>query len=814
MFEKPVPEIDVDKLMQEIREELPLRNGSPASPAASTMSMMDLAVDLDDVVVQLTRGPPKLNAPPPVQLSALIQGFACIPEQCPLKDHAAYHLADFDEYEDAEFVLAAYKAILKREADADGLHCYSEMLRKGATKAEILYRIERSPEARLIGTKISGLKLPYLISSLSRLPVFGKVFSVMFAIWKLPDIERNQRRQLSANAQRIRRNEEISARNLKTAIEALRRLEYSQNALSDMTRLLASKTHAEALQKALSQTSAAVQALQKQTSTHVDRKLFDQHVYALWAAAEKNADSELVEAGLRQLQVVAETKVDRSEFERWTGDVGASVQAIAAAKADAKEFAQAKMAIEDVVEKLHILRESKADASAFRDFDALFSRTIEAKAEREELGRLASQLSGLLDDRASKDDLQIVSESIESAHLAIANIRTDFADTDIRVTEMSSFLAEHNTALEDLQRSAKTALEDFIAQMDRKTDFPVDTKADRAAIDGMKIELTNMVDQATAALADRFDHVASTKADAAFVEAVKAETNSVIATTHKATVEELNSALAFVNSRALDLKKNVLDQDRRLGLLLEEARKRLPKPISVSQIATMLTEEDHRLDAMYASFEDQFRGTRDDIRRRQAIYLPYVQEAKGGSALAPIIDIGCGRGEWLELLRDEGLVAMGVDLNRIFLDGCRGLNLDVTEQDAIEFLRQRKRDSVGVVTSFHMIEHLEHRMLIALLDETFRVLRPGGIAIFETPNPRNVVVGSCNFYLDPTHKRPLPPELSRYLLEARGFSKVEVKELHPCNTEQMVSEGVKEVKDMLNRMFYSSQDYAVIGRKV
>jgi O-antigen chain-terminating methyltransferase len=258
----------------------------------------------------------------------------------------------------------------------------------------------------------------------------------------------------------------------------------------------------------------------------------------------------------------------------------------------------------------------------------------------------------------------------------------------------------------------------------------------------------------------------------------------------------------------------VLDQDRRLGLLLEEARKRLPKPISVSQIATMLTEEDHRLDAMYASFEDQFRGTRDDIRRRQAIYLPYVQEAKGGSALAPIIDIGCGRGEWLELLRDEGLVAMGVDLNRIFLDGCRGLNLDVTEQDAIEFLRQRKRDSVGVVTSFHMIEHLEHRMLIALLDETFRVLRPGGIAIFETPNPRNVVVGSCNFYLDPTHKRPLPPELSRYLLEARGFSKVEVKELHPCNTEQMVSEGVKEVKDMLNRMFYSSQDYAVIGRKV
>jgi hypothetical protein len=117
------------------------------------------------------------------------------------------------------------------------------------------------------------------------------------------------------------------------------------------------------------------------------------------------------------------------------------------------------------------------------------------------------------------------------------------------------------------------------------------------------------------------------------------------------------------------------------------------------------------------------------------------------------------------------------------------------------------------VTSFHLIEHLPHKVLISLIDETLRVLRPGGVAIFETPNPRNLIVAACNFYLDPTHRHPLPPELSCYLLEARGFCNVDTLEIHPFGSDFQITEGAAKVKDTLNQYLFSAQDYAVIARK-
>jgi O-antigen chain-terminating methyltransferase len=227
----------------------------------------------------------------------------------------------------------------------------------------------------------------------------------------------------------------------------------------------------------------------------------------------------------------------------------------------------------------------------------------------------------------------------------------------------------------------------------------------------------------------------------------------------------------------------------------------------------MLEEEDHQLDSMYANFEDRFRGTRSDISQRQSIYLPYVQEAKAGTLNAPVVDLGCGRGEWLELLKSEDLVARGVDRNRIFISSCRELNLEVDDQDAVTFLRQLKPNTLGAITAFHLIEHLPHKYLISLIDEALRVLRPRGIVIFETPNPANLIVGACNFYLDPTHIHPLPPDLSRYLLEARGFCNVEVKTLHPYRSDHPVIDAETSVKETLNQFFFSAQDYAVIGRK-
>ena len=278
-------------------------------------------------------------------------------------------------------------------------------------------------------------------------------------------------------------------------------------------------------------------------------------------------------------------------------------------------------------------------------------------------------------------------------------------------------------------------------------------------------------------------------------------------------VAQLHDTLRDLRRQLFDQKRTILDQQRRLGLLLEEARKRLPAPLNTEQLTTLLSEEDHLLDAMYATFEDQFRGTREDIQNRQRIYLPLIQDCQAGTDDAPVLDVGCGRGEWLALLRDEGLTACGVDLNRIFVQQCQEDQLTVIEQDAIAYLRSLPNHALGAITGFHIIEHLPTRTLIALFDEALRVLRPGGGVIFETPNPGNVLVGSCSFYMDPTHRNPLPPLLSRYLIEARGFVRVEIRELHPVDVSQHITEGPSAIIGPLNHYLFGPQDYAVIAYK-
>src|SRR5262249_31917377 len=162
---------------------------------------------------------------------------------------------------------------------------------------------------------------------------------------------------------------------------------------------------------------------------------------------------------------------------------------------------------------------------------------------------------------------------------------------------------------------------------------------------------------------------------------------------------------------------------------------------------------------LYVAFEDQFRGTREDIKKRCRVYLPIIQDAGVGADEMPILDLGCGRGEWLELLQDEGLQARGLDINPLLVEACRKRGLEVVEGDMIAFLRTLPDASVGGITGFHIIEHVPLEILINVLDETVRVLKPGGLAIFETPNPQNILVGSCNFYIDPTHRRPLHSQM-------------------------------------------------------
>ena len=268
-----------------------------------------------------------------------------------------------------------------------------------------------------------------------------------------------------------------------------------------------------------------------------------------------------------------------------------------------------------------------------------------------------------------------------------------------------------------------------------------------------------------------------------------------------------------IQHQITDHNYTIVDLQHRLTQFLEETRTRPPEGSSNDGLQILTGEGDGLPDAMYVSFEDRFRGARDEVKQRQQSYLPYVKEASSATETAPVLDLGCGRGEWLEILRDHGYTATGVDLNPVMVGLCREFDLKVIEAEVAQFLREQKSESFGVITAFHLIEHLTLGRIISLIDESLRLLRSGGAIILETPNPENMVVGACNFYLDPTHRNPLPPRTMAFLLEGRGFVRVEIMRLHSVHENCPIAEDDKSITARFNELFYGPQDYAVIGWK-
>jgi O-antigen chain-terminating methyltransferase len=224
--------------------------------------------------------------------------------------------------------------------------------------------------------------------------------------------------------------------------------------------------------------------------------------------------------------------------------------------------------------------------------------------------------------------------------------------------------------------------------------------------------------------------------------------------------------------------------------------------------------DEHRMDALYLAFENTMRGNRDTIKERVRFYIPYLKDSREGGVPGPVLDLGCGRGEWLEVLRDEGITASGVDLNACMIDRCRERGLDVRLGNALDHLASLDDASCGAITAFHLIEHLPIRVLLHFFSECRRVLKPGGLAIFETPNPNNIIVGACTFYHDYTHQRPLPPDSTRFLVEHMGFARAEIVALNPRDAQSMVhGDGTNEsLVARFNELFYGPQDYAIVAR--
>lgn len=210
----------------------------------------------------------------------------------------------------------------------------------------------------------------------------------------------------------------------------------------------------------------------------------------------------------------------------------------------------------------------------------------------------------------------------------------------------------------------------------------------------------------------------------------------------------------------------------------------------------------------YRAFEDKFRGSRDLIQSRLAVYLPFIHPIKEFVDQPTGVDLGCGRGEWLELLDREGFDAIGVDLDEGMLKACEQLHLKAHKGDAISYLQRLPDASVGVVSAFHMVEHIPFDALQQLVQQALRVLVPGGLLIMETPNPENLQVGAHTFYYDPTHQRPLPPLLLTFLPEHTGFHRTKVLRL-----QEPVGMNANTSPSLWDVLAAASPDYAVVAQK-
>ena len=213
-------------------------------------------------------------------------------------------------------------------------------------------------------------------------------------------------------------------------------------------------------------------------------------------------------------------------------------------------------------------------------------------------------------------------------------------------------------------------------------------------------------------------------------------------------------------------------------------------------------------DDFYVAFEEKFRGSEELIKERQKKYLKFINPLKILKDEVKALDIGCGRGEWISLLNENGFNARGIDINESMVKVASQKGLNAAVSDALGELKSLEENSLDIITAFQVVEHIKFDDVLELIKEAKRVLAPCGILILETPNPENIMVGTQWFYLDATHKNPIPCELLSFATHYYGLERnfiFKTNEKSPSEYERDM--GIFDVFEGV------SPDYSVIAQK-
>jgi O-antigen chain-terminating methyltransferase len=228
-----------------------------------------------------------------------------------------------------------------------------------------------------------------------------------------------------------------------------------------------------------------------------------------------------------------------------------------------------------------------------------------------------------------------------------------------------------------------------------------------------------------------------------------------------------------------------------------------------------LQAEDNFFDDYYKKFEDRFRGDELTISKRLKVsYGKFFRELPAHIKKRTVVDVGCGRGELLGLLKAEGLHSIGIDLNAEMVRSAQESGYEAVCTDALEHIGGCADASLGGIVGIHIAEHLPFETLYRLISESRRALARDGFLILETPNPENITVGAHTFWFDSSHIKPLPPQVLAFMVEYAGFSSVTIKRMRPIDARAKIQASVSEPRlaTFLNDSMFGPVDYAIIAR--
>ena len=307
--------------------------------------------------------------------------------------------------------------------------------------------------------------------------------------------------------------------------------------------------------------------------------------------------------------------------------------------------------------------------------------------------------------------------------------------------------------------------------------------------------------RAAADLQGAFQHRVS-QVEANFRDIVKMQHTDYLGALNR-TTDDIHTQLFtdFEKVRA-EFAKSV---NAELRLIRQRTGLRVATPPDAASPGPTVTAASTAIPALdYARFAERFRGDEADVIAKQAFYGPYF------AGRTNVLDIGCGRGELLEILRDAGVTARGIDLDAESVAVCRDKGFEAETADLFAWLRAQPEESLDGIISSQVVEHLEPAVLPEMIRLCASRLERGGVLAIETPNPECLAIFATHFYLDPTHVRPVPYKLLEFYMDEAGLVNIEIRTLSPAAEE---SPELKELPDGFRERFFGGMDYSIIGRK-